>query len=51
MSQFVERLSDEEEVTRNMVELYISYLRNKLESLHANVRIDGNAEEGFTLVV
>ena len=51
LSQFVERLSDEEEVTRDMVELYISYLRNKLESLHANVRIDGNAEEGFTLVV
>lgn len=50
VSQFVERLSDEEKVTGDMVELYLSYLKNKLGSLHADVRIVGNMEEGFQLL-
>lgn len=49
VSQFMERLSEEEEVTEDMVELYISYLRNKLESLLADVSITGNMEQGFKL--
>ncbi len=48
-SQFMERLSDEEEMTEDMVELYISYLKNKLESLDADVCIAGDMEQGFCL--
>lgn len=49
VSQFVERLSDEEEVTGDMVELYISYLKNKLGSLQADVCIEGSMADGFKL--
>lgn len=49
ISQFMERLSDEEEMTEDMVELYISYLKNKLESLDADVCIAGDMEQGFCL--
>lgn len=45
----MERLSDEEEMTEDMVELYISYLKNKLESLDADVCIAGDMEQGFCL--
>jgi DNA-binding response OmpR family regulator len=49
VSQFIEHLSDEETVNEDMVNLYISYLKNKLSSIHANVTIKGNIEQGFRL--
>lgn len=49
VSQFMERLGDGEEVTQEMVSLYIDYLKNKLDSLHADIFIVGNMEQGFKL--
>lgn len=49
VSQFIEHLSDEEKVTSDMVRLYISYLKNKLDSLQADVCIEEDMENGFRL--
>lgn len=49
VSQFIEHLSDEEKVTADMIRLYISYLKNKLDSLQADVCIEGDMENGFRL--
>ena len=49
VSQFIEHLSNEGEVTLEMIRLYISYLENKLDSLQADVFIEGTMETGFKL--
>lgn len=49
VSQFIEHLSNEGEVTLEMIRLYISYLKNKLDSLQADVFIEGTMETGFKL--
>jgi len=49
VSQFIEHLSDGGEVTLEMIRLYISYLENKLDSLQADVFIEGTMETGFKL--
>lgn len=39
----------EEEVSHEMVWLYVSYLKNKLEAINANVYIEGEKEKTFIL--
>ena len=41
---------NEADVTEDIVWVYISYLRQKLNSIQSDVRIDGERETGFTLV-
>lgn len=50
VSQFIEHLSNGGEVTLEMIRLYISYLENKLDSLQADVFIEGTMETGFKLI-
>lgn len=49
--QFLERLGTEDVPDVETVELYITYLKNKLASLDANVKIVGNIDEGYKLEV
>lgn len=41
---------NENDVTEDIVWVYISYLRQKLNSIQSDVRIEGERETGFTLV-
>lgn len=47
--QFLEYLSEDEQVNEDMVELYVSYLQTKLQSLHADVEISGDWDSGYVL--
>ncbi len=50
VSQFAGHLGEEEPFDESMVNLYVSYLKTKLDSLHADVTIDGDAKSGYRLV-
>ncbi|WP_301861296.1 response regulator transcription factor [uncultured Megasphaera sp.] len=42
---------DDDDVTVDIVWMYVSYLREKLQAVQADIAISGNREQGFSLIV